>query len=61
MFETYAGKTHPAFGVLKGTFTVAAGWNLTDPALDGEDLQHVETNIEETAALVEKGLGKHAP
>src|SRR5579863_1697969 len=30
---------HPMIGAMKGTFTIEAGWDLTKPALDPEELK----------------------
>ncbi len=42
-------KKHPAAGALKGTFTVGPDWDLTQPALDPEELAEWEANIERMA------------
>ena len=49
-------RRHPAFGALKGTFTIEPGWDLTRPALDPDELEAMERNIERTADLVEAGM-----
>ncbi len=49
---------HPLIGALKGTFSIEPGWDLTKPALDEEDLEAMEANIDRTADLIEAGLGK---
>lgn len=46
----------PLFGALKGTFTIEAGWDLTRPALDPDELAEWEKRLEEKANLYEKGL-----
>lgn len=53
-------KRSPLFGALKGTFTIAPGWDLTKPALDPEELAEWEANLDRTADLIDEGLsGKH--
>lgn len=52
---TKQGK-HPLIGSMKGTFTIEPGWDLTKPAMDAEELEDGEANVERTADLVEKGL-----
>jgi hypothetical protein len=47
---------HPAFGALKGTFTIEPGWDLTKPALDEGELAEWEANLDRKADLVEKSL-----
>jgi hypothetical protein len=49
-------RRHPAFGALKGTFTIEPGWDLTRPSMDPEELDEMEANLERTADMVEKGL-----
>jgi hypothetical protein len=50
----------PLFGALKGTFTIEPGWDLTQPALDADELAEMDANIDRTADLIEAGLaGKH--
>ncbi|HEX3810672.1 MAG TPA: hypothetical protein VHW02_13340 [Rhizomicrobium sp.] len=46
----------PLFGALKGTFTIEPGWDLTRPALDPEDLEYMEANIERTADMIDEGI-----
>jgi hypothetical protein len=47
---------HPLIGALKGTFTIEPGWDLTKPALDGEELDAMEANLERTADLIAERL-----
>ena len=47
---------HPMIGALKGTFTIAPGWDLTRPALDPEDLAEWDARLEHKAEMIEKGL-----
>lgn len=47
---------HPMIGALKGTFTIEPGWDLTKPALDAEELDAMEANLDRTADLIAKGL-----
>lgn len=49
-------KKHPAAGALKGTFTIAPGWDLTRPSLDEDELAEMEANLERTADMVAEGL-----
>lgn len=49
-------RRHPAFGALKGTFTLAPGWDLTRPALDPEELVAWEANLERKAGMIERGV-----
>jgi hypothetical protein len=46
----------PLWGALKGTFTIEPGWDLTRPALDPEDLDYMEANLDRTADLIDEGL-----
>jgi hypothetical protein len=41
---------------MKGTFTIEPGWDLTKPALDEEELEEMEANLERTADLIAEGL-----
>lgn len=49
-------KKHPMAGALKGTFTIAPGWDLTRPSLDEDELAEIEANLDRTADLIEEGL-----
>ena len=49
---------HPLIGCMKGTFTIEPGWDLTKPALDREELDAMEANLDRTADLIESGLSK---
>lgn len=49
-------KKHPMAGALKGTFSIAPGWDLTRPSLDGDELAQMEANLDRTADMIEKGL-----
>jgi len=51
-----AQEVHPAFGALRGTFTIAPGWDLTKPALDEGELAEWEASVDRKADLIEKGL-----
>lgn len=57
-FEHQAKKVevHPAYGALKGTFTVEPGWDLTKPALDEDELAAWEASLDRKADLIEQGL-----
>ncbi len=43
---------HPLIGALKGTFTIEPGWDLTKPALDPEELEAWEANLDKKADMV---------
>jgi hypothetical protein len=47
---------HPLIGWMKGTFTIEPGWDLTKPALDPEELDAMEANLDRTGDLIERGL-----
>jgi hypothetical protein len=49
-------KKHPMAGALKGTFTIAPGWDLTRPSLDDDELAEMEANFDRTADMVAEGL-----
>lgn len=49
-------KVHPAYGALKGTFTIDPDWDLTKPALDADELAEWEANLDRTADRIEEGL-----
>jgi hypothetical protein len=51
-----AVKKHPMAGALKGTFTIAPGWDLTRPSLDDDELAEMEANFDRTADMVAEGL-----
>ena len=48
----------PLFGALKGTFWIDPTWDLTQPAMNAEELAEMFANIERTADLIEAGLSK---
>lgn len=62
MIETSDKKSevHPLVGWMKGTFTIEPGWDLTKPALDPDELDEIEKNLDRTADLIERGV-KHRP
>jgi hypothetical protein len=46
---------HPLIGAMKGTFVIEDGWDLTQPALDPDELEAWETKLDRMAdALQEK-------
>lgn len=47
---------HPMIGALKGTFTIEDGWDLTKPALDPQELEEWEANLDRTADMIAEGL-----
>lgn len=49
-------KKHPAAGALKGTFSIAPGWDLTRPAFDDDELAEWEANLERKADMINEGL-----
>lgn len=56
--ETPAPKTgpHPLIGSMKGTFTIEPGWDLTKPALDPDELDAMDANLDRTADMIQEGL-----
>jgi hypothetical protein len=48
-------KRHPMIGAMKGTFTIAPGWDLTRPALDPEELAEWEESLDRKADRYLKG------
>ena len=52
----WKGTSHPLFGCMKGTFTIEPGWDLTKPAMDPEEIDEMEANLERTADRIEKGM-----
>jgi hypothetical protein len=51
-----AAKKHPMAGALKGTFTIAPGWDLTRSTLDDDELAEMEANLDRTAEMIDEGL-----
>jgi hypothetical protein len=50
----------PLFGALKGTFSIDPGWDITQPAMDADELAEMDANIERTADLIDAGMsGRH--
>jgi hypothetical protein len=49
-------KVHPAYGALKGTFTVDPNWDLTNPVFDEDEMAEWEASLERKARLIEEGL-----
>ena len=49
-------KKHPMAGALKGTFSIAPGWDLTRPSLDDDELAEMEANFDRTADMIDEGL-----
>ena len=52
-------KVHPAYGALKGTFTIDPDWDLTTPALDEDELAEMDANIDRLADRVEEGMRRN--
>jgi hypothetical protein len=48
-------KVHPAYGALKGTFTIR-DWDVTKPALDEDELAEWEASLDRKLDLIEEGL-----
>ena len=49
-------KVHPAFGAMKGTFTIEPGYDLAQPAFGPEELADMDANLERTADMIEAGM-----
>jgi hypothetical protein len=49
-------KVHPAYGALKGTFTIDPNWDLTSPVFDEDEMAEWEASLERKAKLIEEGL-----
>ena len=49
-------KVHPAYGALKGTFTIDPSWDLTNPVFDEDEMTEWEASLERKAKLIEEGL-----
>jgi hypothetical protein len=54
-------RRHPAFGALKGTFTIEPGWDLTKPAMDTDELAEWEANQDRQADMIEQGMKGKRP
>lgn len=52
-------KVHPAYGALKGTFTIDPDWDLTKPTLDEDELAEMEANLDRLADRVEEGMRRN--
>lgn len=52
-------KVHPAYGALKGTFTIDPDWDLTKPSLDEDELAEMDANIDRLADRVEAGMRRN--
>lgn len=52
-------KVHPAYGALKGTFTIDPNWDLTKPAMDEDELAEMEANLDRLADRVEEGMRRN--
>lgn len=48
-------KMHPAYGAMKGTFTIR-DWDVTKPAMDEDELAEWEASLERKFAMIEEGL-----
>jgi hypothetical protein len=49
-------KVHPAYGALKGTFTIDPSWDLTNPVFDEDEMTEWDASLERKAKLIEEGL-----
>jgi hypothetical protein len=49
-------KVHPAYGALKGTFTIDPDWDLTNPVFDEDEMAEWEASLERKAKLIAEGL-----
>jgi hypothetical protein len=47
---------HPAWGAMKGTFTIAPGYDLTDPVYTDEEWAEIEKEMEEDWDQIEQGM-----
>lgn len=54
--EATVPRHHPLIGVLKGTFSIEASWDLTRPALDPEEQAEWDASLGGKADRVEAGL-----
>ena len=54
--ESKQPRRHPAFGALKGTFTIEPGYDLTTPSMDADELAEMDANLDRTADLIEAGM-----
>lgn len=52
-------KVHPAYGALKGTFTIDPDWDLTKPSLDEDELAEMDANLDRLADRVEEGMRRN--
>lgn len=48
-------KVHPAYGALKGTFTIH-DWDVAEPAMDPQDYSEYEANLLRNMDVIAKGL-----
>jgi hypothetical protein len=47
---------HPAWGAMKGTFTIAPGYDLTAPVYSAEEWAEIEKEMEEDWDQIEQGM-----
>lgn len=47
---------HPAFGAMKGTFTIEPGYDLAQSPFSPEELAEMDANLERTADLIDAGM-----
>jgi|GEM_PF-246645 len=57
--EPKRAAVHPAYGALKGTFTIDPDCDLTKPALDEDELAEMDANLDRLADRVEEGVRRH--
>ena len=49
-------RRHPAWGALKGTFTIAPGYDLTSPVYSDEEWAEIEKEMEADWDQIEQGM-----
>lgn len=52
---------HPAWGALKGTFTIEPGYDLTSPMFTDEEWAEIEKEMETDWDQIEQGMGGKKP
>ena len=49
-------RRHPAFGSMKGTFTIEPGYDLTSPMFSDREWKEIEREMEQDWAQIEQGM-----